>query len=420
MARSRNLLTIIAVALVSWCAAHSQEPNALPTAYNEDTLPATESSSPIAQPEPQAQPRSTVRVGSAQPSSRLIDYRLTDPNDVLAEVDRSLDALEQLVEEAGGAGCDVLAFPEDTLGLGTWEAGNPDLLPEVLPAGVEMMLDRLGRAAASAEMYLVCCNDTVDAEGAVRNTAFLLGLDGSEIGRYHKVNMPIHELYKVRGEDFPVFETSDLGNVGMLICYDMVFPESARCLTLGGADIIFHPTLGGAAIGDDDISRAAFRTRAAENFVYVVVSQRGGGSMIISPQGDVLAEEEGGDKIIIADIDLNGGREGGDAFNYQRDMRARLFRERSPEAFGMLTDPHPPVLDDVAATISTAVAVRIANAALTVGGEEFEQADALLHDGQTAEAEAAFQELIDRYPATWIDRVAHERLAEIREGRGEE
>jgi predicted amidohydrolase len=47
----------------------------------------------------------------------------------------------------------------------------------------------------------------------------------------------------------------------MLICYDMVFPESARCLALGGADIIFHPTLGGAAIGDDPVVRATRRIR---------------------------------------------------------------------------------------------------------------------------------------------------------------
>ena len=75
----------------------------------------------------------------------------------------------------------------------------------------------------------------------------------------------------------------------MLICYDMVFPESARCLALGGADIIFHPTLGGAAIGDEDISRAAFRTRAVDNFVYIVVSQRYAGSLIISPKGKILS-----------------------------------------------------------------------------------------------------------------------------------
>ena len=61
----------------------------------------------------------------------------------------------------------------------------------------------------------------------------------------------------------------------MLICYDMVFPEATRCLALAGADVVFHPTLGGAAFGDDDISLAAFRTRAVDNFLYLVVAMRG-------------------------------------------------------------------------------------------------------------------------------------------------
>src|SRR5439155_1695748 len=151
-------------------------------------------------------------------------------------------------------------------------------------------LTAAGRAAAKHRMYLAGCNDLADAAGAVRNTAFFLGRDGREIGRYHKVNLPIHEQSRTRGTSHPVFPTPDLGGVGMLICYDMVFPEAPRCLALAGADIIFHPTLGGAAIGDDDISRAAFRTRAVENFVYLVVSQRGSGAMIISPQGKILAE----------------------------------------------------------------------------------------------------------------------------------
>ena len=94
----------------------------------------------------------------------------------------------------------------------------------------------------------------------------------------------------------------------------MVFPEAARCLALRGADVVFHPTLGGAAFGDGDISLAAFRTRAAENFIYLVVAMRGSGSMIISPRGKVLATAEGPDALAIADIDPRGGREGGDAF----------------------------------------------------------------------------------------------------------
>ena len=356
----------------------------------------------------------TVRIGSAQPRARLIDYRLREPTAVLGRVGAALGELETLVHRAGAAGCDALALPEDTLGLGRWEAGNQDALIQVLPDAVARMLDRLGRAAASHGMYLVCCNDTAAPDGSVRNTAFLLGRDGAEIGRYHKVNMPIHELHKRRGDRFPVFHTPDLGGVGMLICYDMVMPEAARCLALGGADIIVHPTLGGAAFGGNGISRAAFRTRAAENFVYLVVSQRGSGSMVISPKGEVLAEAEGQDAIAIVDIDPFGGRDACDSMNAQRDMRARLFRERWPAAYHILTDPSPPALRKIPETMSVSDACRIANAALTVGEEEFQQAAALARDGNAEEAARAFEALIAKYPRTWIDRVARERLGRLR------
>jgi predicted amidohydrolase len=358
-------------------------------------------------------PKPLLRVGAAQPRSRLIDWRLTEPSAVLAEVDRSLGELEGLVHKAGAARCDALAFPEDTPGLGRWEAANRQSLERVLPEAVRRMLERLGQAAAAHHMYLVCSSDTIDSDRSVRNTAFFLGRDGREIGRYHKVNMPVHELDKRRGDGFPVFPTSDLGTVGMLICYDMVFPEAPRCLALAGADVIFHPTLGGAAIGDEDLNRAAFRTRAAENFVYLVVAQRGGGSMIVSPQGKILAEGKGPDDIAMADIDPQGGREGGDAMNRQADMRARLFRERSPAAFGLLTDPSPPVLSKVAETIKIADAVRIGAAALTTGEERFKAAEGLLRQAKSEEALAAFERLTREFPQTWIDHVSRERLARL-------
>src|SRR6185436_3059054 len=336
-----------------------------------------------------------------------------DAAEVLARVDASLGELEGLVHKAGEAGCDVVALPEDTLGLGQWEEAPQANLGDVLPRAVDRMLDRLGKAAASHQMYLVCCNDTFDA-GAVRNTAFFLGRDGKEIGRYHKVNMPICELYKKRGDGFPVFPTPDLGTVGMLICYDMVFPEAARCLALGGADIIFHPTLGGAAMGDADISLAAFRTRAVENYVYVVVSQRGMGSMILSPQGKVLAKAEGKDEVITVDIDPASGRSGGDSMNHANDMRARLFRERSPEAFSMITRTDPPVLKKVPETITVEEAVRIGRSGHTEGEARFNDAAKLARDGKKDDAIRAYEALIVEYPRTWIDRVSRERIADLR------
>jgi predicted amidohydrolase len=357
-------------------------------------------------------PSRTVRVAAAQPRARLIDWHVKDVDDVLARVEQSLGELEGLVAKAAEQRCDAVALPEDTLGLGTWEAGNEALAREVLPRAVARMLARLSAAAAKHRMYVVCCNDHVEADTNVYNTAFFLGRDGKEIGRYHKVCPTIHERVCTPGDRFPVFETKDLGGVGMLICYDMVFPETARCLALSGADVIFHPTLGGAAIGDDDdISRAAFRTRAVENFVYLVVAQRGSGSMIVSPQGKIVAEARGGDSLAVADIDPLGGREGGDAMNWQRDMRARLFRERNPAAFGRLTEANPPVLAKVPATIGEREAIDVAHRVLTVGQEEFRAADGLARAGKRDEAVAAFERLRREYRGSWIDRVAEQRLA---------
>jgi hypothetical protein len=277
------------------------------------------------------------------------------------------------------------------------------------------MLDRLGRAAAAHRMYLVVCSDSIDPAGGMYNTAYFLGRDGKPIGRYRKTCPTWSEGgSRRRGDSFPVFATPDLGTVGMLICYDLVFPETARCLALAGADMIFFPTMGGAAIGDDDIGLQALRVRAAENQVYLVVAFRGEGAMVISPRGKIIARAEGPDGLAIADIDPFGGREGGDAMNRQRDVRARLFRERNPAAFDILVDPKPPALARVPIDITPEEAARIAARALTFGEEEFAQAEALARSGKKGEAIAAFERLVTEYRGTWIDRVAGERLRTLR------
>ena len=133
--------------------------------------------------------------------------------------------------------------------------------------------------------------------------------------------------------------------------------------------------MGGAAIGDDDIGVQALRVRAAENFIWLVVAHRGAGAMIISPQGKIVAKAEGPDGLAIADIDPRGQRAGGDALNWQRDMRARLFRERNPDAFGILTDTTPPVLGKVPIDVTSKDAGEVMARALTVGEEEFREAN---------------------------------------------
>ncbi|WP_169976695.1 carbon-nitrogen hydrolase family protein [Tautonia rosea] len=353
---------------------------------------------------------SLIRVAAAQPRNRTIDFLLS-PLEALDQVDRSIEELEQLVHLAGSKGCDVLAFPEDTLGLLNWEAANPEKLDQVLPTAVARMLAKLGDAASSHQMYLVLCNDTIDTDGNLYNMSFFLGRDGNEIGRYRKVNLTMAEQSRSRGESFPVFLTPDMGTVGMLICYDMVFPEAARCLALQGADLVFHLTLGGAAIGDEDVSLAAFRTRAVENFIYLVVANRGEGSMIIAPTGTILATAEGPDSLAVADIDPSTGREAGDAMNLQADMRGRLFRERVPGAYKILTDPRPPVLEKVQSNVTTEEAIRIMATVLTTGESRFNDAVAL---GRTEEAIRIFEQLCIECRTSWIDRAAQKYLNDLR------
>jgi hypothetical protein len=263
-------------------------------------------------------------------------------------------------------------------------------------------------------MYLVVCSDLTESDGSIYNTAFLLGRDGKEIGRYHKTCPTWGEGgARAKGTTLPVFQTPDLGAVGMLICYDMVFPETARALALKGADIIFFPTMGGGSMGEDDLGLQSLRVRAAENFVWIVVAFRGSGAMIISPTGKIVAKAEGPDGLVYADIDPRAGREGGDSSNTQRDMRARLFRERNPSAFGILTQSKPPILDKVPIGITRKESGRIMARMLTVGEEEFKRASDLASSGKREEALKEFRRLSKEYPATWIDRVSKERAAAL-------
>lgn len=357
----------------------------------------------------------SIRVAALQPRRRSLSYKLSYA-EALEQVRRNLDELAALAEAAARQGCRILGLPEDTLGTLEWEAGNPGQLHAFLREAEALMLDRLGAVAAAHRMPIACCNDCAEGED-IYNTAILLGADGREIGRYHKVQPTLGESSRRRGTSFPVFEVPGVGTVGLCICYDILFPETTRALALAGADLVFHLTLGGASMGIPEADLAAFRTRASENFIYLVVAFRGGGSLVIGPKGEILAE--GGrepDAIVAADIDPQSGREAGDSLGgLTADFRARLFRERNPEAYAILTDPHPPALDKLrhvpVPTIAQAAALMAEG--LTTGAEAFYEADRWLAEGRTAEAQTRFEELALHFGTAWIGRVSRERLEKL-------
>jgi predicted amidohydrolase len=357
-----------------------------------------------------------VRVAAIQTKLRTISYKVATVREALEHVRNNLDELTVLAERAAETGCQIIAFPEDTLGTLEWEAGHWDESGELLASAEQQMLTRFGQIAASHGVYIICCNDCAE-EDLVYNTAILLGRDGRELGRYHKVNLPIHEQARTPGTHFPVFEAPGIGTIGMCICYDMVFPETTRALALAGADIVFHLTMGGASMAHSDASLAAFRTRAADNFIYVVVAFRNGGSMVIGPKGEILAD--GGkepDAIVTADIDLTSGRDAGDALGgITSDFRARLFRERVPSAYGILMDEHPPILDKLKDIYvpSSEEAAKLCAEGLTTGADAFYEAERWLSEGKFEEARQRFEKLYQHFGTIWIGRVSRDRLKKL-------
>jgi predicted amidohydrolase len=132
-------------------------------------------------------PTNTVRIAAAQAARRVIDFRLK-PNEALAGVGQNLSELERIVDRAGEAKCDALVLPEDTPGLLNWVGANETLAKEVVPEAVKRMIERLGsRPPHGIRCISSFAATSSRADGATYNTAFLLGRDGKEIGRYHKV-----------------------------------------------------------------------------------------------------------------------------------------------------------------------------------------------------------------------------------------
>ena len=121
-------------------------------------------------------------------------------------------------------------------------------------------------------------------------------------------------------------------------------------------------------------------------------------------------------------VDPFGGREGGDWSNSQDDMRARILRERRTEAYGALTEAHPPALDKIPDLVPGPVEeiVRIVRAATTDGHRERARAERLAAAGETSRAIEAFEALRSNHPRTWFDRYAEQRLRDLEEPATEE
>ena len=195
------------------------------------------------------------------------------------------------------------------------------------------------------------------AGNCLYNSIAVIDADGSLLGVYRKTHIPDDHYYQEKfyfspgNTGFKVWDTA-FGKIGIGICWDQWFPETARCLAINGAEMLLYPTaIGSEPILDCDSAghwRRTMQGHSAANVIPVIAANRigtesvepcaenggqhsslkfYGSSFITDATGDIIAdagrEEE---TVISAGFDL-------DEINAER-LNWGLFRDRRPECYG--------------------------------------------------------------------------------------
>lgn len=151
-------------------------------------------------------------------------------------VERNLARAKEFSNQAAKEGCDILVFPE--LFLTGPLRGHPELA-QPIPGPFTEEFSTLARRY---DMHIVIGTIIEQDGGKLYNTSVLLDNGGRTVGRYRKIRLWNGEKdYITPGPELPVFET-ELGPIGLLICWDLAFPELAKKLALQGAQMIFCPS----------------------------------------------------------------------------------------------------------------------------------------------------------------------------------
>jgi predicted amidohydrolase len=229
---------------------------------------------------------------------RVATVSYQPPRDSTPEKNRSFYA--EKIAAAGRLGADLLCLGEGITVVSTGRSFAA--VAEPVPGPTCQVL---GEAARKARLYVVA--GIYEREGPlIYNTAVLLDREGRVAGKYRKTHLPETEVEAglTPGSSYPVFKT-DFGTVGIEICYDNFFPEVVRSLALNGAEIVLLPIWGDLR-GEDYAWDIVARARAIDNAVYMVASiYSNRRSLIISPDGRILADTGRNDGLVTAEIDLN-------------------------------------------------------------------------------------------------------------------
>ncbi len=267
------------------------------------------------------------------------------------DLESNVETAERLVREAAGRGAQLVLLPELFEGPYFCKDMKPEHFDRARPVEGHPTVSRL--AALAAELAVVLPLSVYErANRATYNSVVIVDADGAVLGTYRKSHIPdgpgYTEKYYFNPGDtgFRVWETRH-GTVGVGICWDQWFPESARCMALLGADVLCYPTAIGSEPPDPawDSSghwQRVMQGHAGANLTPLIASNRVGlevgetteitfygSSFIADATGDKVAEAGRDEEAVLtATFDLHAGR---------RDRHSwGLFRDRRPDLYGPL------------------------------------------------------------------------------------
>jgi beta-ureidopropionase len=252
---------------------------------------------------------------------------------VFLEPELNYSKAEELIREAADQGAQLVVLPElfDT----GYNFRSKEEVVEVagqIPDGPTT--EFLVELARELEVFIVAGTAEKDEKGNLYNSAVVVGPVGwGYIGKYRKIHLFNREklFFRPGNLGFHVFNIG-IAKVGVMICFDWFFPESARTLALKGADIIAHPS--NLVM---PYAPRAMPIRALENRVYTITANRVGEefglrfigkSTIASPKAEVLAMgSEDREEVGVVEIDLSLARD--KRINEMND----IFKDRRPQYY---------------------------------------------------------------------------------------
>jgi N-carbamoylputrescine amidase len=266
----------------------------------------------------------------------------------------NLAIIETRVAEAARAGAKLVLLQELHNGAYFCQHESVDEfdLAEPIPGPSTA---RLSALAKQHGVVLVSSLFEKRAAGLYHNTAVVFDADGSLAGKYRKMHIPddpgfYEKFYFTPGDlGFTPIQTS-VGKLGVLVCWDQWYPEAARMMALAGAELLLYPT----AIGWDPTDAQDEKNRQRDAWV---LSHRGhavanglpvlscnrvgheasplgasgidfwGNSIVLGPQGEVIAEAGTDASLLLAKVDLQRSEHVRRIWPFLRDRRIDAYSD---------------------------------------------------------------------------------------------